>query len=185
MKHFKFISAVTLAGAVLAGCASTPVGPSVAVMPAPGKPFEQFQNDDATCRLYAQNAVGGATANGAAATSEMESIGLGTALGAAAGALSGGHNGAGQGAAIGMMGGAAIGSGSAQYSGQSVQRRYDIAYEQCMYAKGNQLPSGAYYRPAVIVQPAYVAPQPTYAPPPAYAPPPSQPYAPPPPPPAR
>ena len=29
---------------------------------------------------------------------------------------------------------------SAQQTGTSVQVRYDIAYAQCMYAKGNQIP---------------------------------------------
>jgi hypothetical protein len=33
--------------AVLAGCATMPTGPSVAVLPGPGKPFEVFQTDDA------------------------------------------------------------------------------------------------------------------------------------------
>jgi hypothetical protein len=49
----------------------------------------------------------------------------------------------------------------------SVQQRYDVAYSQCMYSRGNQVPG-------------YVQP-----PPPAYAPPPPPPpgYPPPPPPP--
>ena len=49
------------------------------------------------------------------------------------------------------------------------QRRYDIAYQQCMYAKGNQLP-GAYgygsYRPASpygTPPPAYPSGQPGYS----------------------
>src|SRR5689334_18709098 len=34
----------------LGGCATPPQGPSVAVMPAPNKPFDQFQADQATCK---------------------------------------------------------------------------------------------------------------------------------------
>jgi hypothetical protein len=36
-----------------AGCVMQPVGPAVAVRPAPGKPFIVFQQDDAACRQYA------------------------------------------------------------------------------------------------------------------------------------
>lgn len=149
---------------ILAGCASIPNGPSVAVMPAPGKSFEQFNAEDNVCRQFAQNSIG-TSANQASTDAEMKSIAVGTAIGAAAGAISGGHQGAGSGAAVGMLGGAAIGSGEARYSGRETQRRYDIAYEQCMYAKGNQLPQASAYRPQVIyVQPP--APVPSYYPPP-------------------
>jgi hypothetical protein len=157
------IFAVAFLGA-LAGCASVPNGPSVAVMPAPGKSFEQFNTEDSVCRQFAQNSIG-TSASQTATDSEIKSIAVGTAIGAVAGTLMGGHQGAGSGAAVGMMGGAAIGSGEAQYSGREAQRRYDIAYEQCMYAKGNQLPQASYYRPRVIYsQPP--APAPTYYPPP-------------------
>lgn len=64
-----------------------------------------------------------------------------------------------------ILAGAAIGSNEARYSGYDAQRRYDIAYEQCMYAKGNQLPQATSYQPAVIyVQPSALAP--SYYPPP-------------------
>ncbi len=152
---------------VLAGCASIPNGPSVAVMPAPGKSFEQFNAEDNVCRQFAQNSIG-TSASQSATDAEVKSIAVGTAIGAAAGALGGGHQGAGSGAAVGMFGGAAIGSGEAQYSGREAQRRYDIAYEQCMYAKGNQLPQGGYYQPRVIYSqpPVPPAPAPSYYPPP-------------------
>ncbi len=171
------VIAVTLLG-VLSGCANIPNGPSVAVMPAPGKSFEQFNADDNLCRQYAQNAIG-TSANDAAANSEVKSIAIGTAIGAVAGALMGGHQGAGSGAAIGMLGGASVGSNQAQYSGRETQRRYDIAYEQCMYAKGNQLPQSNAYRPRVIYSrppvqsaPAYYPPPPPNTSAPAYYPPP-------------
>jgi hypothetical protein len=71
---------------VLGGCATIPVGPTVMVLPGPGKTIEQFQADDAACRPWASQQAG--TAPEGAAT---------------------------------------------------VQWRYDIAYQQCMYAKGNQI----------------------------------------------
>jgi hypothetical protein len=42
-RDFKKISVIGLIAATLVGCASTPVGPSLVIMPAPGKPFEIFQ----------------------------------------------------------------------------------------------------------------------------------------------
>jgi hypothetical protein len=42
----------------------------------------------------------------------------------------------------------------AQGSGWEVQRRYDNAYQQCMYAKGNQVPTArATVRPARYLPP--------------------------------
>lgn len=125
---------------VLAGCATTPTAPSVAVMPAPYKPFEVFQTDDAGCRQFAQQQVSGTptsadrTATGAIA---------GAALGAAAGALIGqSSEAAGVGAGAGLLLGAA--NANSGYRGYAPQRRFDIAYQQCMYAKGNQVPGYAY-----------------------------------------
>jgi hypothetical protein len=43
---------------VLTGCETMPTGPHVEVLPAPGKPFETFMEDEQTCRGYAQNSVG-------------------------------------------------------------------------------------------------------------------------------
>ena len=62
-------------------------------------------------------------------------------MGAAIGAATGN---AGAGAAIGggagLLGGTAMGSNAGASSEYQLQRRYDIAYQQCMYAKGNQIP---------------------------------------------
>src|SRR4051812_21978009 len=55
----KLSSCVVLAAAALAGCAGTPMGPMVQVMPGPGKPFGQFQADDAQCRGFANAQVSG------------------------------------------------------------------------------------------------------------------------------
>jgi len=117
-----------------------PSGPGVSVMPPPGKPFEVFVADDQYCRSYASQAAGG-NAQEAANTAAVGSAVVGTAVGAAAGALiGGGSRGAGVGAGMGLLAGSTIGAGESSRSGYSIQRRYDIAYEQCMYAKGNLLP---------------------------------------------
>jgi hypothetical protein len=46
-----------LAAAVLGGCATIPAGPSVMVLPKPGKSFEAFQSDDAACRQWAAQQI--------------------------------------------------------------------------------------------------------------------------------
>jgi len=151
---------------VLAGCASPPPnGPSVAVMPAPGKSFDLFVAEDHECRQYSQQAIGTSVSQ-AVTDAQLKSIAAGTAIGAIAGAIGGGHQGAGSGAGIGMLAGAGMGSGEARYSGREAQRRYDIAYEQCMYAKGNQLPQASNYRPQIIYAQPPAPPAPAYYPPP-------------------
>ncbi len=161
---------VLTATLLMAACTTVPTGPSVAVMPGSGKSFEQFNDDDAVCRQFATNQNAGAA--DAANNKAVESGVIGTVIGAAAGAaLGGNHQGAAVGAGTGLLVGSAAGANSSQYGSYSVQRRYDISYEQCMYAKGNSVPMAArMQRPA----------QPTYAPPPPNMPPPNQPPPPPP-----
>jgi hypothetical protein len=165
--------------AALAGCATLPTGPSVMVLPAPGKPFEQFQAEDAVCRQWAAQQVGGqpgapATQNTAVGAAVGTAVGAG--LGAGLGALAG-HAGTGAaiGAGTGLLAGAAAGANADQASAWDAQRRYDMAYQQCMYAKGNQIPG------AVRV-PRRPAPAPLPPPPPGYSPAPPGPPPPPPPP---
>ncbi|MGZ4999397.1 MAG: hypothetical protein ACXV7F_03785 [Methylomonas sp.] len=158
------------------GCASLPEGPSVMVLPGTGLSFEQFRNDDSVCRQYAAWQVGGATANQAAVSSGAATAAAGTALGAAAGAAIAGGTGAavGSGAAIGagtgLVGGGLVGTGMAQSSGDATQQRYDIAYIQCMYAKGHRVPvSGRFSdeRPQkAATPPANIPPPPPGTPPP-------------------
>jgi len=133
--------------ALITGCASLPTGPRVAVMPAPGKPLDLFTMEDRQCRNYADQSIGIAPRE-VANQNMVGSAVVGTAIGAAAGALAGGNQGAATGAAIGMVAGTASGSSQAGYAGADAQRRYDIAYQQCMYAKGNQLPGYGYRQPA-------------------------------------
>jgi hypothetical protein len=147
----------------LAGCATVPTGPRVAVMPAPGKPLDLFAAEDRYCRQYAEQSIG-LTPNQANAQSFVDSAALGTVIGAAAGAAVGGHHGAQTGAAAGLVTGSAVGAGQGAYASGDAQRRYDIAYEQCMYAKGNQLPGYPYRQPGPPAE--YRSAPPPYPPPP-------------------
>lgn len=124
----------------LSGCASLPTGPSVMALPGAGKNFEQFRGDDAECRQYAQDQLGGSNANQAGVDAGVRSAAVGTAVGAVAGAVIGGHGGAGVGAGTGLLVGSVAGTGAAQSSAYGTQRRYDNAYVQCMYAKGERVP---------------------------------------------
>ncbi len=126
--------------AALAGCTVMPSGPSVMALPGTGKSFDQFRADDASCRQYALAQVGGVSAGQGATTSAVGTAALGTAVGAAAGAAFGGGRGAAIGAGAGLLAGGAVGAGTAQTSGYGIQRRYDYAYIQCMYAAGERVP---------------------------------------------
>jgi outer membrane lipoprotein SlyB len=70
----------------------------------------------------------------------VKSAAVGTLIGAAAGAAIGGGHGAAVGAGVGLAGGAMAGTGAADSSSYALQRRYDVAYTQCMYAKGHKVP---------------------------------------------
>jgi uncharacterized protein YcfJ len=117
---------------------TTPLGPKVAVMPAPGKPFSQFVIEEQECRQYAQQSI-----NNAPKEASKNAVGTavaGTALGTVAGAIMGGKKGAGVGAGVGLIGGSVAGAGEKKSEARDIQWSYDIAYSQCMYAKGNQVP---------------------------------------------
>jgi len=132
------------AAAVLGGCATLPTGPSVMVLPPPGKPFEVFQAEELQCRNWAAQQTGQQPAvavNQNIASGAGIGALLGAGLGAAIGAASGDAGaGAAIGAASGLVGGAAVSSGPAYSAGVELQRRYDNAYMQCMYSKGNLIP---------------------------------------------
>ncbi len=158
MNHIRSLCAFVLL-LVLSGCATLPPGPSVLALPTPGKPFDVFQAEDTICRQWALQQVGKSPqelANENTATGAVVGTVIGAGLGAAIGAATGSPGlGAGLGAGSGLLTGTLWGADSGQAAGQEAQRRYDIAYQQCMYAKGNQIPGAA---------PSY---QPSYAPPPS------------------
>jgi len=173
MASLKTTTTALAALLLLDGCVSQPLGPTVQVMPAPGKPFDVFQQDQAECKQYAdQQTAGGAQQ----ANNQQVLTGVvGTVLGAGLGAAVGGGRGAAIGAGAGAIGGTAYGAGPAQYAQMSLQQRYDAAYSQCMYAHGNQVPG--YYPPGppppgYAPPVGYPPPPPGYGPPPGYPPPP-------------
>jgi hypothetical protein len=134
----------------------------VRVLPAPYKPFEVFQQDHYECERWADDSIAGQAdrANNRAVGAAV----IGTAVGAALGAAAGGGQGAGVGAAAGAVAGTAVGAGQSNDDNYSLQRRYDIAYAQCMYARGNQVPG--YNAPLVNTPPPPPPPRGRYAPPP-------------------
>ena len=171
-----------VAGLLLTACATIPTGPSVMVLPGNGKNFEQFQTDDAVCRQWAAQQTG-TTTKQVAHESTVSGAVIGTAVGAVAGAAIGAAagspgTGAAVGAGVGLLGGTAAGASAADGSQTTVQRRYDMTYMQCMYAKGNQIPISKGSLPTTYSAP----PPPPPPPPPAKVPPPPA-GAPPPPPP--
>jgi hypothetical protein len=180
------VAVCVAAGLLTSACASVPTGPSVMVLPGNGKNFDQFQTDDSLCRQWAAQQTG-TTAEKTATNNTVAGAAIGTLLGAAAGAAIGaaaGNPGAGAavGAGVGLLGGTAVGAGNANASSATVQRRYDAAYVQCMYAKGHQVPVARGSQPVYSAPPSNPAPRAVSAPPPPPPPPPSGTPAPPPPP---
>lgn len=133
--------AMTAAAVAIAGCAMEPTGPMVRVLPGPYKPFQVFQRDQAECEDYAQSEV-----RGEAQRANNRAVGaaaVGTVLGLAVGAATGNGHAATAGAVAGGALGTAVGASGSEREGYGIQRRYDIAYSQCMYAHGNQVPGFA------------------------------------------
>lgn len=163
----------TLTGALLlAGCVTIPTAPMVTVLPGSTKGFDQFRLDDGYCRGYAQSLVGGPSQS--ATDAAVANAAVGTALGAAAGAIIGSVSGdAGAGAAIGagtgLLFGSAAGANTLGYSSWELQRQYDAAYMQCMYARGNRVPVRGYGGATRYANPGYATPDagpgPGYPPP--------------------
>jgi hypothetical protein len=132
-----------LVSLILSGCATIPEGPSVLVLPGPGKSFEQFQAEDAMCRQWATQQTG-VTPQQAANQETMKGAAIGTLLGAGLGAAIGAAAGdPGLGAAIGagggLLGGTLLGADNGEASAEAAQNQFDIAYQQCMYAKGHRI----------------------------------------------
>lgn len=158
--------APTLIGtALLGGCVVLPTAPMVTALPGSTKGFDEFRMDDAYCRNYAQSLVAGPSQ---AATNNAAAGAAGSAaLGAAAGAIIGAATGdAGAGAAIGagtgLLFGSAYGANALGYSSYALQRQYDGAYVQCMYAHGNRVPARVYPGYAERTSPRYAGVPPDY-----------------------
>ena len=150
--------------ATITGFATIPTGPTLAVMPAPGKPFEVFVADDTVCRQFADRQTG-VNPQTAATQDTVSGAAIGTAVGAIAGAAIGAAAGnpgvgAGVGAGTGLLLGTGAGAHAGYGTGFTLQQRYNIAYEQCMYAKGNQIPG------LVPMSPPAIPPSSSFPPPP-------------------
>src|SRR6185295_19576943 len=163
------------------GCVVMPNGPSRMALPGTGRSFDEFRADDGICRQYAFESLGGQTATNTQQNAAVQSAVVGTAIGALAGAAIGGSSGAAAGAGVGLLGGSLAGASAGNVSGYDAQHRYDMAYVQCMYAKGHKVPTygnytnaGPYYAPTTVTR--------SVPPPPSNTPPPPPPGAPPPPP---
>lgn len=145
LTSLKLIVIAMVSLSLFAGCATAPLGPTVQVMPAPGKPFDLFQQEQKECQDYAFQKMGGQdavdSANRSAAVKGVLGALIGTATGAVLGsAVGNAGTGAGIGAGAGILGGTTAGANSSANSTYQLQRLYDMAYMQCMYSKGNQVP---------------------------------------------
>jgi hypothetical protein len=144
MKNHRIMILLLLSLVVIGGCATVPTGPSVMVLPSNDKPFEVFQAEDIICRQWAAQSIG-LSPQEMVDKNTVSSAVVGTIIGAGLGAAIGSTSGdVGAGAAIGgasgLLLGTASGADSGRVYGYEAQRRYDIAYMQCMYSKGNQIP---------------------------------------------
>jgi hypothetical protein len=172
MSRLSFTAALLGTLALGACVTAPPSGPDVAVMPGAGKTLAAFQQDDYTCRNYAQQSIGGGQAQQQQANNNgVGDAVIGTGVGAAAGALLGAAAGnaglgAAAGAGAGLLVGSSAGASSAQASGAQLQDRYDVAYSQCMTAQGNNVPPMAQASgyPVPVAYPAgyYPYPYPGY-----------------------
>lgn len=151
------LSGVAVFGLLLSGCAQTPLGPTVQVMPGPGKSFDQFTYDQAGCKQYAESQVAGQAQN--ANNRAIGAAAIGTVLGAGLGAAIGGGRGAAIGAGSGAIAGTGVGMGSSSNDQYGIQQQYDNAYAQCMYSKGDMVPG---YGPMMVNSPP--PPPPSYGP---------------------
>jgi hypothetical protein len=144
MRRLLNLMSVVVLLALFGGCATAPIGPTVSVMPAPGKSLEAFQKDCEECKAFALQQMGGQKAVDAAQQKAATEAVVGTALGAGVGAAIGsGVGDAGGGAAVGagagLAAGTVAGANSTVDANARMQQLYDAAYAQCMYAKGNRV----------------------------------------------
>jgi hypothetical protein len=123
--------------ALLAGCDTMPEGPTVSAFQGADRNLDEFRTDDTDCKQFSQAQVGGAASASAGRANVVPSEMRGTAVCRAMGAVVGGRGSA----ASGSMAGSLIdGLEAAQFAGNGLQRRYNCAYVQCMYMKGDKIP---------------------------------------------
>jgi hypothetical protein len=152
------ITSGLLTAVLLSGCTRPPMGPTAVVMPAPGKPFGVFVQEQAMCKQFADGEVAGG-----ASMSNLKEFGtaaIGTALGAGLGAAVRGRRGAEVGGALGAIGGVAAGANGSARDQNGLQGRYNLAYTQCMFSSGNQVAGMSRAAPTVAYGAAAGYPEP-------------------------
>jgi hypothetical protein len=155
-RMFRAKAVLSLLGTLgtVACAVAPPTGPSyVLALPPQGKNLAEFQQEDNTCRGFAERQIGYGSQQQQANQSAIGSSAIGTALGAAAGAAIG--------AAGGSAGtGAAVGAGNATASAETLQQHYDTAYAQCMTASGDSVQAVPVAAPYTYAYggPAYFSP---------------------------
>jgi hypothetical protein len=145
---------------LLSACVNLPNGPTVMSLPGTGKTSEQFRDDDYYCRNFANSSIGGTEPGEVAKSSTAKGAAIGAAAGAGLGAAFGGGGGAAIGAGFGLITGLAVGAGAGENSAYALQRRYDQAYVQCMYAKGHRVPVSGHLTSTRPPPPSYIPPPP-------------------------
>jgi hypothetical protein len=140
MKKLAMTATALSALVLLAGCVTTPDGPTVPVMPGQGKSQADFARDGADCEQFAETRVQG-KADAANNRAVVDTL-IGAGLGAAVGSAFGHGNGAGPGAAIGGAVGASYGAEDSRFAQDTIQGRYNLAYAQCMTTKGDTVADG-------------------------------------------
>ncbi|HEY1796962.1 MAG TPA: hypothetical protein VGG57_12680 [Stellaceae bacterium] len=108
----------------LAACVPAVMTPTVAVMPTPGKPLAIFAAEQAECRQMAEQQI-------SPARDQLNGQVMSAAL------LTNSPDPLASGMAV------------AQAGTPMLQQQYDMAYSQCMYAKGDQVPGYAVAAPLV------------------------------------
>jgi len=168
MRNSAKLLAAGTAVVLLAGCATRPLGPTVAVYPSQYKPFDVFQRDQYECGQYASSTVAGGEQ--AINNNAVGATVVGSALGLALGAATGSGRAATAGAVAGGAVGAVVGANETARGQYGLQQRYNIAYAQCMYSRGNQVAGYQAYAPQGYYPPppagSYPPPQGGYPPPP-------------------
>ena len=136
---FLLVAVVPLLGA----CVTVPGGPSVMVLPGSGKPFEVFQADDDSCRQWASHRSGRVpnepVTGGVHRCDYRDPAWRGARRRHRRRSRQSGP-GRGRRCRERFFFGTATGASADAQTGMSMQQRYDTAYTQCMYAKGNQIP---------------------------------------------
>ena len=144
MRALRLSTAALTPVLLLSACATEPLGPTIPVMPAPNKPFDVFQGDQALCKQYASNEVQGGAQQ--ANNRQVGTAVVGTLLGAGLGAAIGGGHGAAIGAGAGALGGTAVGAGPAQNAQGSLQERYNLCL-RAVHVFPREPGSGLLHRP--------------------------------------